>query len=163
MKNVIKQDKEGTYIEITSKTYGIKKCYIDEEDVEKVQEHKWYVIKRKEVKSSDVYYVRSNFKVHGKWTALFIHRLLLKPEKGLYVDHIDGNPLNNRRSNLRIVTHQQNHFNRKRARGYHWDRKKQRYKAEIRINGKLIHLGSFNIEEEARAAYLAAKEKYHKI
>jgi hypothetical protein len=81
------------------------------------------------------------------------------------IDHINGIRDDNRICNLRSVTRQQNQWNRTTAKGYY----KQIYKdsiyyiAQIYINTKRINLGSYNTEQEARNAYLQAKEKYHVI
>lgn len=97
----------------------------------------------------------------------FLHRIIAMAFLGLditnpksYIDHIDRNPLNNNVSNLRIVSHQQNTFNTN-AKGCSWHKARNKWRSEIKLNGKYIHLGLFNTEEEARNAYLTAKEKYH--
>jgi len=79
------------------------------------------------------------------------------------VDHRDGNPSNNQIENLRITTGQGNQWNQVRAKGYSWNKKAKKWQAKIRVNGKLIHLGHFNTEEEAHQAYLAAKLIHHVI
>jgi hypothetical protein len=79
------------------------------------------------------------------------------------IDHIDGNKLNNSLDNLRIVTHQQNQWNRTKAKGYYFDKQAKKWRAEIRLNNKKIHLGYYNTESEARVSYLTAKLIYHKI
>lgn len=79
------------------------------------------------------------------------------------VDHIDGNRINNCLSNLRVVTPQQNQWNKTKAKGYYWNKRTQKFKAQIYLNKKLIHLGYFNSEDEARAAYQAAKLVHHQI
>lgn len=79
------------------------------------------------------------------------------------LDHINGVRNDNRICNLRNVTHQQNNFNRTKAKGYNWYKTTNKWMAGIKINNKRIHLGYFNTEEEARNAYLEAKEKYHAI
>lgn len=79
------------------------------------------------------------------------------------IDHRNGVRDDNRISNLRSVTNQQNSFNRTKVKGYHWDKQKKKWKTAIRINGKKSHIGYFDNEEDARAAYIQAKEKYHKI
>lgn len=78
------------------------------------------------------------------------------------IDHIDRNRSNNKISNLRIVTNQQNSFNTN-AKGYYWDKHAKKYEAKISLNKKTIYLGLYNTEEEARQAYLDAKDKYHII
>lgn len=79
------------------------------------------------------------------------------------LDHINGVKDDNRISNLRSVTYQQNQHNRTTAKGYSWYKRDNKWQAHIRLNGKLKNLGKFNTEEEARQAYLQAKEKYHII
>ena len=80
--------------------------------------------------------------------------------KNNYIDHIDGNRLNNDIINLRVVTSQQNNFN-TRAKGFYWNKRDKKWMAKIGINKKQICLGYFHTEEEARNCYLEAKEKYH--
>ena len=79
-----------------------------------------------------------------------------------HIDHINRDRSDDRIENLRDVTHQQNHFNTG-ARGYCWDKRRQKWMAYIMVNGKQIHLGYYDAEAEARAAYEAAKEIYHLI
>jgi hypothetical protein len=79
------------------------------------------------------------------------------------IDHINGIRDDNRICNLRSVTKQQNQWNRLTAKGYSWNIKEQKWKSRITLNNKEIHLGYFNTEEEARNAYLQAKEIYHKF
>lgn len=87
-----------------------------------------------------------------------MHRLLMGAP-GLQVDHIDGDGLNNRRSNLRIGTNSQNQANRRRAfgasrfKGVHHEKRGKPWKAAIKISGEKIHLGSFDDEAEAARAY----------
>lgn len=76
------------------------------------------------------------------------------------LDHIDGDRANNRISNLRKVTSSQNNWNVPAGQGFSRLRSGN-FRAEIRANRKRIRLGTFNSEDGARAAYLAAKEKYH--
>jgi len=97
----------------------------------------------------------------GKRTPLYAHRLLMNPPDGMQVDHINGVRHDNRRSNLRIVTIQENSQNRRSAKGYTWSTQKRKYKAQIVFNKKNIYLGLYNTEDEARAAYLEGKQKYH--
>jgi hypothetical protein len=79
------------------------------------------------------------------------------------IDHIDGNRTNNKIDNLRDVTNQQNQWNRTTAKGYVWSKFANKFQARIRLNGRQIHLGHFHTEQEARNAYLKAKEIYHVI
>lgn len=73
------------------------------------------------------------------------------------IDHIDGCRTNNAIDNLRIVSSMVNNHNRKTAKGY-FKTSSGKYRASIRLNYKNHHLGVFETEEEARAAYLKAKQ-----
>ena len=57
----------------------------------------------------------------------------------------------------------QNSFNQKRAKGYYFHKKAKKWKSQIKLNGKLKHLGLFESEQEAHQAYLKSKEIYHII
>ncbi len=96
------------------------------------------------------------------------HRLVMGNPEGLKVDHLDGNPLNNKKENLRICTQQQNVMNRianknstSKYKGVSWLSKPGRWAAQIGINGKNILLGTFNCEKTAAIAYNEAAKKYH--
>lgn len=79
------------------------------------------------------------------------------------IDHIDGNPSNNKIDNLRDVTHQQNQWNQTKAKGYSWNKRRKKFQAHIKIDRKKKNLGYYSTEQEARNAYLKAKEIYHVI
>ena len=78
------------------------------------------------------------------------------------LDHINQDKYDNRICNLRSVNKQQNQHNKNIGKGYSWFNKRNRWGARIRLDGKLIHLGYFIKEEDARQAYLDAKKIYHK-
>ena len=82
---------------------------------------------------------------------------------GKEIDHIDRNPKNNHISNLRAVTRSENKWNRSKTKGYSWHKVTKKFRAQIVLNYKPIHLGLFDTAQEAQAAYLAAKEKLHII
>ena len=79
------------------------------------------------------------------------------------IDHINGIKNDNRISNLRAVNNMQNQWNRNDMKGYWFRKDRQKYQAQIQVNGKRKCIGHFNTEEEARTAYFEAKEKYHVI
>jgi hypothetical protein len=88
--------------------------------------------------------------------------------QGMYIDHIDNNTQNNFPENLRLVTPLENAWNKgklknKKIKGYYYDENRKRYRAQITINKKKIHLGSFKAPEEAEKAYLEAKKIHHNI
>lgn len=87
---------------------------------------------------------------------------------GLQVDHIDMEKSNNRIENLREVTNAQNQHNTRitvtnntGVKGVAWHKAKKKYKVTVSLNSKSIHLGYFDDLEEAKAAAIAGREKYH--
>ena len=83
------------------------------------------------------------------------------------VDHKDRNKLNNQRDNLRAATRSQNAVNREvqtnntsGARGVRWSIGASKWCAEIKVDGKSIHLGLYNTIGAAEAAYLAARKEH---
>lgn len=87
-----------------------------------------------------------------------------------YIDHIDGNPSNNRIENLRDVRRQINQQNQRRARadnrstgllGAYYNARAKRHFSSIGLNGKSIHLGYFDSAQEAHEAYVRAKRELH--
>ena len=118
-------------------------------------------------------YLRSGFCFDkNKMTSISKHRLVFfaynndfdifrKSTTENMIDHIDGDKLNNRIENLRIVTNQQNQFNQKKAKGYCWNKQHKKWMSRIKLNGKNKFLGLFETEEDAREAYLKSKEIYH--
>ena len=81
----------------------------------------------------------------------------------LQIDHKNGDKLNNNVSNLRITDASGNTKNITTAKGYYWNKRDKKYKSQIMVNDNSIHLGCFEKEEDARNAYLKAKEIHHII
>ena len=84
------------------------------------------------------------------------------------IDHVDGNPFNNRFSNLREATRSENARNQNvrsdNLTGFKrvgFDRRRKQYRSRIQIHGKEVWLGYFDTPEAAHAAYCAAAEKMH--
>ncbi|MBN8979329.1 MAG: HNH endonuclease [Rhizobiales bacterium] len=86
-------------------------------------------------------------------STVYLHRQIMGPPSGFVVDHIDGNGLNNRRANLRLVTHSQNLWNRrKKADGVCFAPKTNKWRATIGYQNKKYEIGFYNTREDASAA-----------
>lgn len=93
----------------------------------------------------------------------YLHRVIytmFHGEMPTNVDHIDGNRSNNSKENLRAATKQNNNMNRMKSsgtsskyKGVHWRKDRERWTAQIKVDGKCIRLGCFDSEEDAALAY----------
>ncbi len=111
-----------------------------------------------------------------KQEKVYWHAIIIDPPSGMMVDHINGNSLDNRKSNLRAVTREQNNMNRGANRthrgkpttspykGVSSDKRNNRWVASIGHNYKRIYLGYFDLPEDAARAYdTKSKELYGKF
>lgn len=137
-----------------------KLAIVDDEDYERLSSCKWYI-----GVGWHTYYAVGKF--NGK--KILMHRVITNCPDGLEVDHIDGNGLNNQKSNLRVTTTRGNAQNRHQKTSSKYpgvDYTQGHYRARIRVSGKLIELGNFCMEELAYARYLHAVgnvERYARI
>lgn len=139
-----------------------KVALIDDEDWPLVKDYKWHAHKVR-----NVWYAETNIKVDGKRKTLKMNYLFVQPQKGYKTDHINGDGLDNRRENLRLVTEQQNQFNRHNTTGNSQYKgvscivPTKKWRSRITINRQIIHLGIFKNEVDAAKAYdKAAKEHF---
>lgn len=139
-------------IKLTQGKYAI----VDDEDYENLNQYNWCF--------NAGYAVRSNY-VNGKQIGLLMmHREIMKTPKNMSTDHINHNKLDNRKSNLRIVTQAQNSYNRlgkkkgtSKYKGVSWHKDYKKW--SVVFDKKWV--GSFSDEVEAAKAYdKAAKEKF---
>ena len=142
-----------------------KVAIVDDEDFDELNKLKWHADKRQNGK---FYAVRKSICINGKYINQKMHRMIVGDKSGLHTDHIDGDTLNNRRSNLRICTHQQNMMNKcvskvnkSGYKGVIYVKSRKMYKASITLNRKIIQLGYFYYIKQAAIAYNAAALKYH--
>ena len=123
---------------------------------------------------SNNYYSISLFK-DNKDNNFYIHKLIAiyfidNPKNKPYVDHINRIKTDNRIINLRWVTKKENGYNMSISinntsgfQGIIMNKTKKKWIARIVVNGKTIHLGTFNEKEDAAKRYLDAKLEYHII
>lgn len=102
-------------------------------------------------------------------TNLYLHRALLDMRTGDHrkVDHINGNKLDNRRSNLRICTTQENGWNsairshnRSGFKGVMWEKRRRKWALYIKVDGKQKYLGLFDEPQRAHEAYCTAAHEH---
>lgn len=127
-----------------------KFALVDEGDFEYLSQLKWWIAKGGYAISWD--------RVRKK--TVLMHRLLLDCPKNLYVDHINGDKLDNRRSNIRVATKADNNRNVGRRsnnksgyKGVYLDRQRGLFVADIRFRGKTLHLGRYRTILEAARVY----------
>lgn len=125
---------------------------IDDEDYSIVSGYTWHIVEG----SSGVLYAQTHLTVSGKRTTKLMHKLILNAAR---VDHINRNGLDNRKTNLRAATAQQNGANAKKRngtskyKGVHWNIIKSKWQASIFKDNTTKYLGLFNSELEAAKRY----------
>ena len=144
---------EGKKLYLSGNKGKGKYVLVDEEDFETLNQHKWHLL-------ATGYAARNRTQKddEGKSRCIRMHREIFPVQEGKFVDHINGNKLDNRKNNLREVTNQQNQWNKapdKNAkspyRGVYLNR--HSYIVEISVDGKRMHVGSFSNEVAAANAY----------
>jgi hypothetical protein len=126
---------------------------IDNDDSDKVSSRTW---------SLSQGYVASSY---PRPSILLHHFILGKPAKGLEIDHINHNGLDNRKDNLRFVTRAQNNMNRSKSKynksgfiGVSWYKALSKWRAYTSVNDSQIHLGYFDKKDDA----ISARKEYNK-
>ena len=142
---------------------------VDFEDLEYLQQWSWYALRQKHL----VYALRKRRLGGGKWVTHRLHHEVVglggPPPQGYVVDHINHNPLDCRKENLRLCTVAQNNCNRRPARyrrsskykGVSWENNPRKWRAQIRHKGKHLRLGNFPSEFDAVQAYNHAARMLH--
>lgn len=139
---------------------------VDPADMKELSGYKWQARWARCTKS---FYASRNLPAPLEGTILMHRQILgLKNLDPLRVDHINGDTLDNRRSNLRLATAMQNSRNRKinsnnssGLKGVHWHKGHRKWGAKIGVNWKQIGLGYFDTKEAAYAAYCEAALRYY--
>ena len=141
--------------------------YIDTEDLHKLENvTSMYLIQQ----------AGGNYRVairvgSGNKKRTYLHRLIINAPDTYIVDHIDCNPLNNRKINLRLVDMSGNMQNRRGAtkksksgiRGVFWDSARQKWCATVNVNNKKVFFRRFDSKEEAIEAAEKARAMYQPL
>lgn len=140
---------------------------VDDEDYDWLNQWKWHAAGPPQKRP---YAARRVFVGDGsrRSSVTMMHYFLLPRLDGLYVDHMNGDSLDNRRCNLRYCTMAENNRNlshhrdgRSLYKGVSWSKSKNRWRASICIERRQTHLGYFASQELAAAAYdEAARRNY---
>lgn len=133
---------------------------VDDEDYEMLMAYKWHI--------SHFGYAQTSVGGRENKRNILMHRLLMEVPKGMEIDHINGDRIDNRRCNLRLVTRSQNMHNMSgntntssRFKGVSWDKDRNLWAVNIQTNGKSVHLGRYASEIEAARAYNIAAVQQH--
>ena len=159
MSNEYKIYGEVTHILVNSAKYGVFNVLIDTEDLENVLHfYTWFV--RPNANNKTWYAFGKKPKEKGRSDNFLIHRVIMDAPKDMLVDHINHDGLDNRKCNLRLCSQVENQLNRDGAashstsgiRGVHWSSRKQRWIANVVINGQKMHVGTFTNKDDAAIA-----------
>ena len=143
---------------VTGYDTNMKKFYFDLDDLHIVKKYYWSI-------NAQGYAVARNGET-GK--SIRLHRLITNAPENKQVDHINRERNDNRRSNLRICTRSENSKNRgirsdnlSGITGVFWNKKVNKWNANISINGKQKNLGYYKQKEDAIKVRMEAEEKYY--
>lgn len=109
------------------------------------------------------YKKQKTFRVHQLVAVAFLNHIPDK-HKGLVIDHIDGNKLNNMTTNLQLITNKKNTSKDRKNKtskytGVSWHKQSNKWLAQFREKGSVKYLGTFETKEEARDAYNVSQER----
>lgn len=149
-----------------SRKYGIgfttntsKEFYFDLEDYEKIKDYHW-------CENNNPGYIYGTCPDNRR-KGIYLHRLLTGAQKGDVVDHINHDPRDNRKNNLRVVTRSKNQMNTKLKTsntsgftGVYYSKLKGKWCAQITAQNKVIYLGTYLNKDDAINARKKAEEEY---
>lgn len=157
-----------TAIFLKSKKYGLMEALINTTDLQKLQSLNTTLCAMWN-KHTRSFYCMGRLKIStGKYTTIMLHRIVTECPKGMITDHINHDTLDCTRGNLRVVTNAENHQNRKGAttanksgvQNVDWYKPTKKWRVQIKLNGKKIHIGYFKDIQDAESAAINARNKY---
>ena len=141
-----------------------KVVLVDNEDYEMISKHNWSISHRNYVTRNIFTPMVKGKRKHWK---VYMHRQIMKVNGESIIDHINGNELDNRKTNLRICTQRENSYNSKISKnntsgfkGVTWRKSRKKWVAQIMYKRKGYGLGYFTDKIEAAKAYNEAAKKY---
>lgn len=141
-----------------------KVALVDADDYERLAQFNWYAVKHRHGFKA----ARSAWLGDRKRKMVLMHRAVMDASDDQQIDHIDRDPLNNRRTNLRVATRAENARNTNSRRGststylgVSWETRRAKWIARIAVRGVGRHLGYFADEIEAARAYDASAKVHH--
>ena len=138
-----------------------KYAIVDDEDYERLMEHSWAWVPATGSLSSTGYAVRKGNKKRGEPRTIQMHREIMHAKKGIIIDHVNRDSLDNRKTNLRYANTQKNAFNRtkpimkctSRYKGVLQRKNSTVWQARLKYNNRHVELGTYDTEEKAAAVY----------
>lgn len=165
MRNTYEFDGDILKVHITMKD-GTKVCALaDAEDFEKIDKYRWHAAKQR-----DGFRIICHMRLEpkGPKKGIYMHRVVIDAPKGKLVDHINCDPSDNRKKNLRLTDFKGNGHNRKHlhstntsgVRNVTWHKRDKHWQACLNVEGKVIYLGGFDEIEQAKEAVEHARRKH---
>lgn len=131
-----------------------KTAIVDEEDFERVSLYKWYL--GKNGYAINTKYIKGSGRKNQKNRYIYLHRLIMNAPKGSIIDHINRNPLDNRKVNLRLGSQRINMLNAGMLKnntsgfkGVSWHKTAKKWEAYTHYHNKKIGLGLFKNKRDA--------------
>jgi hypothetical protein len=139
-----------------------KVALVDDEDYNELNKYNWCAYH-----DDNMWYARRGTNRNKIQKTILMHREILNAPKGIMIDHINGDGLDNRKENIRLCNNLINGQNRhtvygtSQYQGVYSPRNNKKWMSRITINKRLFYLGSFNSEKLAAIAYNIAALKYY--
>jgi hypothetical protein len=129
-----------------------KSALVDDEDYDRLNAYEWFL--------SGTGYAVGFVPSGDKFRLEYMHRFIMQAVQGQLVDHVNGDSLDNRQTNLRFATPRQNVQNKRLSslsltglKGVGWHKERRKYHARIQLQGIRFHLGFFDDPKTAALAY----------